>query len=464
MKRVIKRFYFLLTIFLVIISSIYLISAITLDVTHESVSNTFIIDLNEPAVFDLVIRNLGDSDNFEIYSLVGVDISPSEPIKIESGETKRVRIKVIPQESLRVKKNTPFTFEYKIRNSKNEIQKETLSINILDLASIFSVNVNDIIPESEKTLLSIENNIVYDFSSINLKSSSIFFDLEQELSLTGREKKDFTIEIDREKLKKVDAGVYLVNSKITVSGKTANIQSKIKLLEQEGIEITRDEEGFIIKRTEIIKKNIGNVKKTTVIVAEKNLLSYLFTTANIPPTKVDADGFTRVYRWEKELIPNEEIKVIIRTNWLFPLIILIIILVGIILVNRSIYTNLVLRKKVSFIKTKGGHFALKVSIILRSKKYVERINVVDKLPPLVELYSKFGAIHPNKIDLTNKRLEWNISSLNRGETRVFTYIIYSKIGVFGRFELPEAKAFYEDEGRVNEIVSNRSFYVNEPKS
>ena len=45
--------------------------------------------------------------------------------------------------------------------------------------------------------------------------------------------------------------------------------------------------------------------------------------------------------------------------------------------------------------------------------------------------------------------------------RVFTYIIYSKIGVVGKFELPEAKVIYEKGGKVKETTSNKSFYVNE---
>ena len=93
-----------------------------------------------------------------------------------------------------------------------------------------------------------------------------------------------------------------------------------------------------------------------------------------------------------------------------------------------------------------------------AKKYLERIKIVDKIPHLVKLYERFGAIEPDKIDTNNRRIEWNIESLNKQEERIFTYIIYSKIGVVGRFELPEAKAVYEKEGKVKHATSNRSFY------
>ena len=157
-------------------------------------------------------------------------------------------------------------------------------------------------------------------------------------------------------------------------------------------------------------------------------------------------------------------KVIVKKQTGFiPLIIIIILFFGMKLIRRNIYRDLEVKKKVSFVKTKGGQFALKVTIKLKAKDFVERINVVDKLPPLVKLYNKFGILKPNKIDLDNRRIEWNFESLNKDETRILNYIIYSKIGVVGKFELPETAVFYEKEGKIKESVSNRSFYVNEPK-
>ena len=109
-----------------------LISAINLDVSINPISDSIIIELDKPATFDLTIRNLGESSNFEIYSLVGVDLTPEDPIFIESGNTKIIRINARLQDYLKSQKG-PYTFEYKIKNSENEVQKEKLTIDILDL-------------------------------------------------------------------------------------------------------------------------------------------------------------------------------------------------------------------------------------------------------------------------------------------------------------------------------------------
>ena len=44
-------------------------------------------------MYDLTIRNLEDNDTFEIYSLIGLNIEPSTPFKIDSGDSKKIRTK-----------------------------------------------------------------------------------------------------------------------------------------------------------------------------------------------------------------------------------------------------------------------------------------------------------------------------------------------------------------------------------
>lgn len=450
----------LLIIFIVFSLLLTFVSAINLDISTKEISNVAILDLNEPAVFELTIRNLGQTSSFEIYSLVGVDISPEESFTISSGTTKKIEIQVMPQDS---KPKGFFTFEYRIKNLENEIQKESLTINIADLGSAFSITPENINPKSENIRILIKNKANLYFKNLEIKMTSAFLEFEKTINLSPKETQELEIPLNKEKLKKLDAGTYLLNTKIKTQGKIGEAESIIRFLEQEDIETTKTIEGIIIKRNEVIKKNLGNVRKTVGISAKKNLISYLFTTLNIAPTKTEIKGFTMNYYWEKELIPNDELKVIVKTNWFFPLIIIILIIGLFILIKRSVEKDLMLRKRVSFIKTKGGQFALKISLKIKAKKFIERINVIDKLPPLVHLYERYGVIKPDKIDLKNRRIEWNLPSLNKDEERLFTYIIYSKVGVIGKFELPSARAIYEKQGKIKETTSNRSFFINEPK-
>jgi len=120
-----------------------------------------------------------------------------------------------------------------------------------------------------------------------------------------------------------------------------------------------------------------------------------------------------------------------------------------------------LRKKISFVRAKGGEFALKVSIFVEAKKYVERVNVIDRLPPLVKVHERFGAEQPTRVNEATKRIEWNFEKLEAGEMRTLTYIIYSKVGVLGKFALPTATAVYEKDGEIHETESNKAFFIAE---
>ena len=127
--------------------------------------------------------------------------------------------------------------------------------------------------------------------------------------------------------------------------------------------------------------------------------------------------------------PGDQLQIAVTTNWILPLLAILLTVAIVILAKQFSKTNLSLKKKVSFVRAKGGEFALKVSVIVNARKFVERVNVIDRLPPLVKLHGKFGGEMPRKVDEGNRRIEWHFDKLQEGETRILSYIIYSKVGV-----------------------------------
>ncbi|GIU68199.1 MAG: hypothetical protein KatS3mg001_049 [Candidatus Pacearchaeota archaeon] len=125
--------------------------------------------------------------------------------------------------------------------------------------------------------------------------------------------------------------------------------------------------------------------------------------------------------------------------------------------------DIILRKNVQFVRAKGGEFALKVNLTVHARRFVERVNIIDRIPALVKLYDKFSGEAPKKVDEKTRKIEWNFERLMPGEVRVLSYIIYSKIGVTGKFALPTATAIYEREGNIKEEESNRAFFIAEQR-
>lgn len=438
---------------------ITLVSAIDIEVKKETIISTAIIEIDRPAEFELELTNNEAEDTFEIYSLVGIRLEPDEPFTIPANTTKKINLKVYPKPTSEF-----YSFQYKIKNSAGEIQEEELVVSIINLEDCFNFYLDSISPESDAASLTFESKVDHDFDNVQVKFSSVFFEKQMGFPLNAKEKKPLDIVIDKEKAGDIIAGSYIVTADITVGNASTSLDSTIKFTEKLGVDTTRSSEGFLLHRYEVEKRNLGNVPTTVNITVNKNPLSVMFTNFNIPYTRKEARGLNIKYVFQKNLSPGENMKVIARTNWW----IFILIIIGAALVayfaKKYSYSKLKIKKKAVHVKTKGGEFALKVSIMIKAKGYVENIKVLDKLPGMVKLYERYGTISPDRVDEKNRRLEWNVGSLDDGEERIFSYIIYSKIGIIGKFELPPATGTYEYQGNIREANSNKAFFVNEPKT
>lgn len=454
-----------LTCILILIMLISFASAIDLSVKSTPISNTIITDLNEPAIYDLTITNNEETESFTIYSLIGIDIIPNTPTIINSKDTKVIRIQLYPQKSLSSKLET-LAFEYEIKNSKNQLEKHTLTVNIMNIEKAISMSPENIDPKSENINIQIKNLATYNFDDLKLKfSSPLFSDYQKDFPLNSMETKVISIPLDKDKLKVANSGHYLGNVEIETKGKKINHEILINFVELPNIETKETNTGTLINKHEIIKNNLGNTNERVRITIQKGFFSYLFTTtkSNSPLTDSKFSGLSRIYSWEKQLNPNENLSVSATTNWFFPMIILVLLILAVFTIKKYVERDFIFRKNVSFVRTKGGEFALRITLKLRAKKFVKKVNITDRLPHLVNLYEKFGAVAPDKIDTHNKRLEWNLESMNRGEEKVFSYIIYShKVGIIGKFELPAARVVYEQNQKIKHLTSNKAFFINEP--
>lgn len=263
-------------------------------------------------------------------------------------------------------------------------------------------------------------------------------------------------------VQKMLAGNFIVTADLNVEAVPVEISATMRFNEKSGIELIKSEEGFITQRSEIEKKNIGNVPAEVTIDVTKNILSRWYTFFNIPYNTKERKGWSMTYTFKKELNPADSLRVVTKTYLWVPFGLAIAVICISIIIYRS--TKIVIKKRLSYVRTKGGEFALKVTLTVKARRFAENIKLVDRIPYMVKVFERFGAVAPDQIDEKNRRIEWNIQKLNKGEERIFSYIIYSKIGVVGRFELPEAEALFECEGKIGEATSNKAFYINEPRA
>ncbi|MFC1710628.1 hypothetical protein ACFLZJ_00510 [Nanoarchaeota archaeon] len=453
-----KKLMLLLIVFLVFPT----VLAINLNVEKMSENEVLITDLNLPAVFDLKVTNNGPTDNLEFYNLLGFSMFPIGTVPIDSGQVKAVELKVAPLGDFDFVGT--YKFDYIIRSQDGSEQVEDIAFRVIKLEHAFEVGSGEVDPESNSLEIYIYNKVSFNFEAVNAKFSSVFFDFEEDFALGPNERKSFIVQLDKNEFKKLMAGFYTLNAKATVGDTTTNVEGTIKFIEKDIVTTTTKDYGFVISTKLIEKTNEGNVLTQSQTVLKKNIISRLFTTLSPEPDSVDREGLLIYYTWDREIKPGETLEIKMRTNWLFPLLIIILVVVIVILAKQYMKTNLSVKKRVAFVRAKGGEFALKVSIFVKAKRYVERISIIDRLPPLVKLYEKFGNEKPLRINETTKRIEWGYEKLEEGETRLITYIIYSKVGILGKFALPKTTAIYERDGEIHETESNKAFFVAEQRT
>jgi hypothetical protein len=434
-----------------------------IEINSEVINNEIIPEFEENASFYLEItNNFGEDDIFEVYSLANVRITTEQNFEINSRETKTIEVHIEPTQRILEWQDT-FSFEIKVKGQKSGIYSTVLNIRITRLKEALDINVYNIQIDDEDAIVSVRNRLDYDFGEINTRFSSAFFSFEENFNLSNKQEKEFETKLNQEKLKTLPAGNYLLTTSVNVKGIDEIIESIFNFAEIADIETTEIRKGTLLTTEEISKKNLGNLPQVVQVNLQRNIFSRLFTSFNINPSEVEREGFSINYNFQKELQPGEELFVKARTNFLYPILILIVIIILVIVTYIYTTSHIIIKKKAKYVKTKGGEFALKITVFVKAKRFVEKISVVDKIPAIVKLYKDFGISPPDKIDEKNRRVEWYIDNLNKGEERLFSYIIYSKVGVIGRFELPRTLTVYEREGKIKETSSNKVYFLTDIK-
>ena len=457
MKKLVLMSSFLLLTLLIIPSTL----AINIKVEKQGTDEVYVKNLEKPIVFYLKITNNEPSDSFEFYNLLGFSMLPSGKISIAGGEAKEVKVEITPLAELPNKGY--YTLTYFIKASDRSEVEQNFTFKIIELKDAFITGSSNINIESTSAEIYLRNTENFDFGDISVHFTSPFFNVDKSFSLGPKETKSFTMPLNKEDFKNLTAGFYTMTADVSVNGKEATIEGVVKFVEKNIVTTTKKDYGFLVNTQVIEKKNEGNIIETSETVIKKNIISRLFTSFSPEPDLVERDGLTVYYTWVAEVKPGGIFQITIKTNWLFPFLVILFLIAIVILMKQYTLTSLVLSKRVAFVKAKGGEFALKVSVLVHARKYVERVNVTDRLPPLVEVYDRFGGEQPSKVDKKNRRLEWNFEKLEAGETRVLSYIIYSKVGVVGRFALPTTTAVYKRDGEIHEAESNHAFFVAEQR-
>jgi hypothetical protein len=444
-----------------ILFAVFLISFTSaLSISEDYDTNVIVKDLDTSIKLTLSITDAPDGA-YNLYTLSDISITPSETFEIENGGI--VKEFTLKSSEYLEEINGYYTFTYTLhqRNVKQIDKKFTVKLtNLKDTIEIVRGSADY---ETGEIIFYVKNKENISLNGLSGEFSSLLFsDVKKEFDLEPFGEYEIKIIVDKEELEKTKAGNYVISSVFETTKGESKIEGKLFLGEKKGITTDEDKFGILIKTHRITKTNIGNTIENIEIEVEKNIFSRLFTSFNIEPNLVERDGFSVRYKWiENRFEPGKTLTLNIKTNYLIPLIILIVLVMAYFGIKKYTKTKLEIRKSVSPVKTKNDEFALKIKISVKAKNNVENVTLIDQVPPIVKVYNKFGTSKPNKVDVNNRRIHWTLGDLNKGEERVFSYIVYSKVGVLGKFSLPEAMAVFEKDGEIHEVTSEKVFFMSE---
>ncbi len=435
-------------------------------IQEEKVINDVIAkELNIPAEFELKIRNNQlSADNFEIYSLLDVIITPLGTFVIEPSTVKTIKVTVMP----RTKQEGRFGITYYIRGENAgpaQAKQDSLVIEVSLFSDIVGISIPKTI-DRERTELTfkISNPENMDFGKGTVVVESDFFDFEKNVDLGPGVSQE--IKPDLKDLQNLDAGDYTIKFKFNLDdhkGIELIAERDVKLIEV--IKITESDfkrTGLLSYTRNIIKKNDGNVEQYVRLEISQFILERIFSRYNVEPDDSYYSGLMHVAVWQRELKTGETLEIKATIDYTIPVLILIaliILYVGIQIAKRP---RIILRKKVVKVRTKGGEFALKIILIVKNiGSIAEDVIIVDRLPMSAKIHRRFSVIKPDKIE--GNRLIWKFEKLMPGEEHILSYVIYSKVVPIGKIHIPRAVSHYTDvKGKRKISYSTKLYVVHEP--
>jgi len=460
-----KKSVIFLGIFLLLANACY---ATNFDITSDVVKDTII--KNGDAIFNINIRNkqgFADSITYVLSDLTWdwekkfFNLDNNEDVDFEF-------VLTTPEEI------TPGIYNFNLKvysqNDPDIYDYESLIVKVLDYSDLVDIeDLADAIPlgldprKSNFVKLDIKNTNNLELENINVKLESEIFNKEFVYDFSPLEGKteEFYIDVeDSIKEGSYDVRVYATQDDNILIDRIDKVNVKFYSDIQENQE---ESSGFLVKKLIIMRENKGNIDSVEEYRLSLNSFEKTFTRTSPKPTNIEKIDNMYYYTWNFELGPQESYKIIIKTNYRDPILLLILVGFMIWLLINILQSGLTLKKKVLTLRTGAGISDMKILLIIKNKgnKIIKNVKLIDKLPMVVKTPEEYGTLKPSEIKKSyegNKMLIWNLDNLIGKEERVISYRIKLNLEVLGKFGIHRAAAVYR-RGKTSVMVKSNSNVV-----
>lgn len=433
-----------------------------IEVSSRSVEPYAFKELSLPAKYQVTVTNDNPfSDTFYIDTLLDMDISPRTLGFIAAGATKTFDITVSPSQDVKdLQSGKNLVFEYFVRGDSAPLVRSEMVLTLVSLQdSLNAAFPSEISPDqAEVTVgLSLREDVRL---TADVRVNSELLTNSFPITLTNQ-RKDVVLALNPDVSEK-NAGIYTTNFFLDVGNETAVVEREMILGSVVTVSTQEEELGGILSsERRVTKTNDGNSATKVTITMSTPVVSSLFTTFNDAP-KTRKEGQMYIYEWEKELNPGESYTVSLKTNYYMPFLVFLLLLLALVIFKVVTKSPVEITKKVARVKTKSGAFASKIIISVKNTgKPVTNVKIIDRLPAFTEILpNKFSVLTPSEIK--KRSVVWSIPQMATDEEILFSYIVYSKVNIFGKLEVPPAVVtFIDHKDNFLESQSERIFIISE---
>ena len=396
-----------------------------------------------------------------------ISFKPTSTITISPNQQKTVKAKVRFLDNARSDRS--YIIPIEIKSINNPRVKEILNptIFVISPKEIVEIDANipkGIVPGRKNPVdIKLKNNANVRLSNADIFYTSSIFNFKESLNINPLSEKTVKLNIELDPL--TEKGNYPLSIRIYEGDKLRGnknfefyVGENPDLIEKQEID-----KGFLSSKLEIIHENKGNIEIERTIKYPTTLLQRIFTSTD-PKGKIIKDQEQTYYAWNFKIPAGSSYKIKITTNyqWIFYLVIVILILIG--TIRHQTKKDLKLTKELVKV-TEGKQENFEVKILLHLKNKTDRemfhIKLFDFLPRYVHTNIDFSTLKPNKIEQGSRgrRLLWEVTKLDPKEEIIISYRVASKMKLIGNLNLPSAYAqYFGRKKRLVHVKSNRISY------
>jgi hypothetical protein len=452
---------FLFLIFLLLLN---LVNAAEVSVKAEAVQD--VVLPGESAVFNVEITNHGAKG--EVKAIL-TDFNWRKESNygfytIESGKTINDVFKFYPVGLLNPGKYSVNVRVYATAKPEDFVDYNFI-INVVSYKDLVEAkleyNPQGLNPNKENLVtLKLRNRNAIELKNLNFKIISEIINQDFVSNLGKEEIKEFPFSLE---LGNVKEGNYETNILGLFDDKIiSNITFIVKVASYSDIKETKREEfSFLVKTLEVNRLNNGNTVSNEIYTKTLSSFEKLFTKVSPEPSSIEKLDGAYKYIWQFTLNPGDSYFILIKTNYGTPILILIALILIIFIVYKNVNKGLTITKKILLLKSKEGNIVgLKVLLILKnSGQVLKSLRLHDNIPGLLELPHEYGTLKPSstKQGLAGSSVIWEIPELLKGEERVLSYKMKSKVTNLGKLSMPRAVCRYKDKSGKFYIVKSNYF-------